>query len=371
MVAAPKSIPANPNLVGEVTIGAVLPLTGDGAAYGLPEQKAIQLAVDEINAGNGIGGKKLSVFFEDGKCDEAKGKAAVTTLVNHYQVPAIIGGACSSETLGMAVTANEKKTVVISPSATAPELTNKGGVYVYRLAPSDAREGHVAAQYAAGVDVKAKRAAVLSEMSDTEQALRRAFVNEFKAQGGKVVFDESYVKGAMEFRAQALRIQRTNPDVIYVVPQGSSTGLEVVKTLKEMGVTARIITTDALLNGEKVKEHAALLEGIISFEAMFDETNERGRSFINAYKERYAEEVSFPLYMANAYTAVYLLKDAMGEGGVTGVQIKAKLDKLKDWTGAAHTEVAFNEFGDIAWRDYRLLEAVAGTVIRHTTYQAP
>jgi len=46
---------------GEIKIGALLPLTGSGAIYGEMARKAIDLAVEEINTGGGIKGRKVSV----------------------------------------------------------------------------------------------------------------------------------------------------------------------------------------------------------------------------------------------------------------------------------------------------------------------
>ena len=46
-------------------IGALNPVTGAGSPYGPGMQKAILMAVDEINAAGGAGGRKLEAFAED------------------------------------------------------------------------------------------------------------------------------------------------------------------------------------------------------------------------------------------------------------------------------------------------------------------
>ena len=56
-----------------IKIGAVLPLTGPGTPdQGQASQKAIMLAIDEINSRGGINGKKIEAIFEDSQCDAKK-----------------------------------------------------------------------------------------------------------------------------------------------------------------------------------------------------------------------------------------------------------------------------------------------------------
>ena len=44
-------------------IGALNPITGAGSPYGSGMQKAIQLAVEEVNAAGGAAGRKLEAFL--------------------------------------------------------------------------------------------------------------------------------------------------------------------------------------------------------------------------------------------------------------------------------------------------------------------
>ena len=55
-------------------IGSLTPITGAGSPYGPGMQQAIRIAVDEINAAGGAGGRKLELFTED---DQTKPDAAV------------------------------------------------------------------------------------------------------------------------------------------------------------------------------------------------------------------------------------------------------------------------------------------------------
>src|SRR3989344_7864758 len=150
---------------GTYKIGVMYPLTGDAAAYGIPIQKTTKYAADAINAKGGVNGRKLELVYEDSKCNPKDGNAAAQKLINIDKVKVIIGGVCSGETLGAAPLANDNKVVMISPSATSPDITLKGGDFVFRLAPSDAYAGVVASDYAYS-SLKFKKAAIISESTD-------------------------------------------------------------------------------------------------------------------------------------------------------------------------------------------------------------
>src|SRR3954464_1111390 len=51
-----------------IKVGVIAPLTGTASSYGIDGKNSVVLALDEINANGGIGGKKVEYFIEDGKC---------------------------------------------------------------------------------------------------------------------------------------------------------------------------------------------------------------------------------------------------------------------------------------------------------------
>lgn len=349
----------NQNLLGDViTIGAIYPLTGDAAMVGLPLQKATELAVEHINAGSG---KKVKVMYEDGKCNGQDAATAVQKLINVDRVMAIIGGACSGETLGLAPIANEKKIIVISPSATSPDITSKGGPYVYRFAPSDALAGKVAAAYALN-DMDFKRAAVISENTDYAQGLRKTFITSFKLLGGEIAVDEVYDTGVTDFGTQASKIKSAGVDVVYILPQSPTPGLAILKALSDQQVSARRMTAEAFLSREAAKENAALMEGLVGFEPFFQEEAPAAQEFIRTYKEKYKEDLAYPFFMSNAYSEVFLLKELIEKHEGDIEKVRDELDRLQNWSGGSVAGVNLDQSGDIQWRTYGVKEVRGGAI---------
>ena len=75
-----------------IKIGAVLSLSGPAAAYGDASRQAIDLAVQEINAGGGINGKELVVVYEDDHTNAQQAVSAFQKVANIDGVAAVIGG---------------------------------------------------------------------------------------------------------------------------------------------------------------------------------------------------------------------------------------------------------------------------------------
>ena len=124
---------------GVITVGFIGPLTGDAMSYGEPIRNAVELAVDEINADGGAGGRMIKVTYEDGECTREGGERAARKLVNE-EVQIIIGGVCSSETLALLPISEAAGVLVLSPSATSYQLTGASELF-FRNAPSDADGG--------------------------------------------------------------------------------------------------------------------------------------------------------------------------------------------------------------------------------------
>src|SRR3989338_9250736 len=66
--------------IGPIKIGAIAPLTGDAAAYGIPDQRAKAIALKEINDAGGVNGRLIEVIWEDTKCTGTDATTATQKL---------------------------------------------------------------------------------------------------------------------------------------------------------------------------------------------------------------------------------------------------------------------------------------------------
>jgi len=128
----------------EIKIGAILPLTGDGAKYGIGAKEGIDLAITEINNAGGVLGKQLTVMYEDSKLNPSDGVSAITKMIDAQKLNIIIGDIGSSVTLAMAPIATKKNAILLSPASSNPKIT---GIGIFRVWPSDTVEGKVMAEF--------------------------------------------------------------------------------------------------------------------------------------------------------------------------------------------------------------------------------
>jgi branched-chain amino acid transport system substrate-binding protein len=331
-------------LASSIRIGVMMPLTGDGAAYGVPINNAFILAKDEINAAGGIDGKQLEFITEDSKCSAAGGAAVAQKLANVDKVKIIFGGGCSSETLAAAPIVEEARVLLISPDASSPDIT-KAGDYIFRTTPSDAGQGAGGAEFSYR-NLNVRNAAVISEQTDYAQALKRVFVNRFKELGGNVAVDEVFQTDDVDLRAQLLKVKGSVAELVYIVPQTGAKAELIVQQMKSLEVNAKIFGTETTLGRDLIAKNPSLFAGMYGTEPFFDSRNQEAEKFLQKYETRFNEKAPYPAYMANAYAQTYLLKEGIERIGTDPEKLKNWLYSVKGWKSAAG-EFSFTQDGDV------------------------
>ncbi|MDQ3098599.1 MAG: ABC transporter substrate-binding protein [bacterium] len=344
--------PAATNDAKPFLIGEVIPLTGDGASYGVPVKQASLVIEREINKQGGIGGRPVKFLFEDGRCSSQDAAIAGEKLINEVGVDLIHGGECSDEFLAVAPISQKKKIIAVTASATSPEVSTLGK-YVFRAIPSDSFAGKVAAQYATN-KMTAKTAAVIGENTNYANALTKIFKAEFEALGGKVVIMESYDTGATKFTDFVAAANKQKVDVVYMVPQTPTPGVLIVKALKDTGSTAKMLTAEVLLTRDEIPKQGKILDDVVGIETYFDENNPKGKHIINLYKAEYGKDNTYPTDLVAIYDLVYMYKEAYESVGSNDTdKISEYLYNLKDWDGAAG-KITFDRNGDVTSLPYAI-----------------
>lgn len=338
-------------------IGLIMPMTGDAAIYGENESRAAEIAADEINAAGGVNGKSIELIVEDGKCDGEGGAAAANKLIGVDGVKYIIGGACSGETLGLALVTSEKMVLSISPSATSPAITTAGD-FVFRTVPSETLAGQIAVDYAYE-DLGAVTAAVVYETTEATQALADVLRAGFEAAGGSVAIFESFKTGDTDVASQVLKIQAQNPDVIYIVPQTPASGALVLKQLKATSAKGAIITSGVMGSDTILNDYKDEMEGVTVIEPFFDQGAAEASAFLASYRAAYGGFPEFPFFAASAYSDVYLIAEAVEAVGYDTKATVRYLSGLTDWTSALGA-ISFDQFGDVV-TSYLIKTATGGT----------
>ncbi len=128
-----------------LTLGVLLPKTGDLAAEGKPIIAGVSLAIQDINAAGGVLGKDVLSDFQDDGTSPTKAVAGAKKLIADG-VPVIIGPSFSGGAEAVLPFTVKAHVVVFSPSATSADLSavSDGGLF-FRTAPSDALQAQAIA----------------------------------------------------------------------------------------------------------------------------------------------------------------------------------------------------------------------------------
>ncbi|MFH1650020.1 MAG: ABC transporter substrate-binding protein [Candidatus Woesearchaeota archaeon] len=332
-----------------VTIGAVLPLSGQVAAYGVSAKNSIELAVQEANANGGINGHPIKVIFEDGKCDGKAGADAANKLIGVDNVPVIIGGVCSSETLSFTSMAEQNKVVVFSPCASAPEYTNAGD-YIFRDYPSDGYAGTLAAQFVEK-QFGAKNAAIMYTNDDYGIGVKGAFESAFKRTGEV----ESFTKGETDYRTQLARIKNNAPDVIFVVAFTGDAARIAVQA-KEMQMNIPLVFTDSVAKDEFLATAGSVAEGmyVLASEAAY------AQSYVDSYNASFHEAPQ--LCGPQSYDITNILVNTMRKVGTDSTAIKDALYNVKDYPGVAWN-ITLDQNGDLVGAAFKVLRVENGKFV--------
>jgi branched-chain amino acid transport system substrate-binding protein len=138
-----------------IRIGAMYPLTGGGAIYGVPAMAGHQLAIEELNAKGGILGRKVETIERDDKMNPSAASATMKELITKDKVHIVLGGLSSAVGLGMSEVSKQEKVVYISTiPKTIQMTTDKLHKHVFRIASNTDLEGDTLALLAGKTKVK-------------------------------------------------------------------------------------------------------------------------------------------------------------------------------------------------------------------------
>jgi len=196
---------------GPIMVGVAGPYTGDLTALGVSAARGVQIVVDDLNSKGGVLGRKIKLVIEDEQCEPAQAANVAAKFVGD-KVVAVIGHSCSGATrAGMDLYKNENL-VVISPSATNPELTS--GIYstFFRTVAPDTSQAKTWVDFLQSKGVR--NVAFLHDKGDYGKGLAE-YAKEFAQEAGiNSVLFEGITPGGLDYSAIVLKISNTKAQAV-------------------------------------------------------------------------------------------------------------------------------------------------------------
>lgn len=230
------------------TFGYILPETGQLAFLGPPQVKALELAIQDINAAGGVLGADIPAPVGGDEGDQATVAQASADRILGQGVSAIIGAAASGRSLDIIDRITGAGVMQCSGSNTAPTFTDydDNGLYV-RTAPSDALQGPVLANTI--VNDGWTNVAIVARADDYGRGLANATADALENAGATVSVNETYDPNAQQYDAAIESLVSAQPDAVVIV--AFEEGVQIIQGLLEAGLSPSdmgFYTTDGLRN---------------------------------------------------------------------------------------------------------------------------
>ncbi|MFC4766211.1 ABC transporter substrate-binding protein [Effusibacillus consociatus] len=206
----------------DIKIGAILPLTGDAAPLGDQSRKAIQFAVDEINAKGGIksmNGAKLQVVWGDSQGNQQVAQSETSRLITQEKVALITGAYQSGMTIPASQEAEKQKKIWFASVPSDDLVTSRGLKYVFRIADTSSMRVKTQIQFLNDMKKKSdiKSIALVYENSSWGQGVAKYWKEELPKNGYDIVLNEAYDRKAADLTPVVSKVKNANPDVILMV----------------------------------------------------------------------------------------------------------------------------------------------------------
>lgn len=304
-----EACPTPANLPETVSIGALFTLSGGASVYGVVQQQAVQLAVDEINAAGYLGeGVTLQVLFEDSASENEQAINAMTKLVEEDQVVAVIGPTLSREAFSADPIAQENGTVVIGVSNTAAGITDMGE-FVFRnsLPESDVIPGTVA--QATAILGLEKVGILYGNDDDFTVSGYEVFKSALEENGVEILGEETFAVGDVDFNAQLTNLIANEPDAL-VVSALAAEAVQIIIQARALGFEGPIIGGNGFNSPAVLDQSGADSEGLIVGAAWnIASPNEYSVAFSAAFEEAFSNKPD--QFAAQAYSGAWLVATAI------------------------------------------------------------
>jgi len=214
---------------GDIRIGEVNSYSGL-PAFTEPYRKGWQLALEEINAGGGVNGRKLVVVSKDDGGKPADAVTAANELVSSEKVSMLFGTFFSHVGLAVSDFAKQKKVFFLAAEPLSDAVTwAQGHRYVFRLRPSNYMQAAMLAEEAA--KLPAKRWATIAPNYEYGQSAVAVFKRLLSAKRPDIQWvDEQWPpQGKIDAGAVVAASAASNPEAILNVTFGG----DLVKLVRE------------------------------------------------------------------------------------------------------------------------------------------
>ncbi len=311
-----------------VHIAYWLVVSGPNTSLGADVVRGIEIAIEDF--GGKVMGHTIKLSGQDSGCNPEGGQAAATKLASDPTVVAAIGSNCSSEAKPGVPILWKAGIPTVSPSNTAPYLTDphRGEAYsmYLRTCHNDTVQGAVAAEFAKNV-LKVKSAATIHDGSVYAEQLAQVFAATFKKMGGKITAMEAVGPGDTDMRPVLTSIATGKPGLIYF-PIFIAEGGHITRQAREVSglENTKLMGADGIFSPDFLKAAGEAAVGMFHTSPDFSAFPAEYKRFLKTHKKKYGIKPEAPFH-AHGYDATMMILKAINKIGVVGSDGSLTIDR--------------------------------------------
>jgi len=323
----------------ELKIGALVTLSGAGAAWGQGMKNAAELAAMQVNESGGleVAGKryKVSVVAYDDKYQANEVVTVANRLVFEDKVKYIIGPVGSAPVLAIQPITEKNQVIVITLGFTAKAL-QADKPFTFRPNVTTAEVSQPQIDWLVKTQ-GFKKVGALFPNDETGHQIAEDLKKAYGKAGADLAATEFFELDRVDFVPLLTRMSARGIDTIELDGNSPTTAGLIVKQAREIGFTGKIVRT-----GGPATQEIVNVAGEESAEGMFVHTpiNPELPS-TKAYAELYAANYKHPMngFSPAFYDGTNMLFEAMRRAGsVTDTEsVRKEMAALKDFDGALGT----------------------------------
>jgi branched-chain amino acid transport system substrate-binding protein len=356
MVAAPAFADDN-----TVTVGLILPMTGQQASTGKQEQAGANLYIQ--THGDTVAGKKISLIVKDDTGAPDVTKRLAQDLITNDGAKALMGFGLTPLALAVAPVATEAKVPEIVTAAATAMITEKSP-YIVRTSFTLPQAAAPMAEWSLKNNIK-KVVTLVADYGPGNDA-EKWFADGFEKGGGKVIEKIRTPLKSPDFAPFLQRVKDDAPDAVFVfLPSGQ--GAAFMKQFAERGLDKagiRLIATGDVTDDDQLAEMGDAALGVVTtHHYSADHDSPENKAFVAAFEK--ANPGMRPNFMAvGAYDGMALLYQALEKtkGAADGDSLIAAM-KGMSWMSPRGPVMIDPETRDIVQNIYvRKVEKVDGAL---------
>lgn len=327
------STPADGSAI-TIKMGGIGPITGANAVYGEAVKNGAQIAVDEINASDSA--VKFEYNFQD---DEGDAETAVNAYNNlkDWGMQVLMGTVTTAPCLAVISETEADNMFQITPSASSTDVIVPDNVF--QVCFTDPSQGASAADYIAENGLATKIAAIYDSSDAYSSGIYNAFAEEAEAKGLEIVCAEAFTSdNKTDFKTQLQKAQSSGAELVFLPIYYTEAAL-ILTQADQLGYEPTFFGCDGMDGLLDVQNFdTGLAEGLMLM-TPFNATSEDEltANFVKTYEEQFGGTPN--QFAADAYDAVYAIRDACVKAGVTS---DMSVSDIGDALKTAITEVTMD-----------------------------